>query len=344
MTGGRVACRACRSAPPSSPTPRRSWRSTTRSWRPPPRRSTWCRAPSTNRSPGCRTARAHAWCWSPTDHDGTIAGYAAISPYRDRAAYSTTVEDSVYVHPDHQGRGIGRLLLDALVDTARAHGFHAMMARVVADHEASIALHGLRLRDRRPRAGGGAQVRPLAGRDAHGTPALTRNDAPGGAPWWAGKDSNLRRQCRQVYSLLPLSARAPTPWKSLTIALRAADRTTRRRTAEGTPQMPSFDITSEVDHQEIRNAVDQATREVANRFDFKHTDPDHRARRDVDHAALRQRGSPERPASGGRGEAGQAPGVAQGRLASATSRRHRADPHASAPSSSPASAPTRPAR
>jgi len=37
--------------------------------------------------------------------------------------------------------------------------------------------------------------------------------------------------------------------------------------------MPSFDITSEVDHQEIRNAVDQATREVVNRFDFKHTDP-----------------------------------------------------------------------
>ncbi len=37
--------------------------------------------------------------------------------------------------------------------------------------------------------------------------------------------------------------------------------------------MPSFDITSEVDHQEIRNAVDQATREVVNRFDFKNTDP-----------------------------------------------------------------------
>lgn len=37
--------------------------------------------------------------------------------------------------------------------------------------------------------------------------------------------------------------------------------------------MPSFDITSEVDMQEIRNAVDQATREVVNRFDFKGTDP-----------------------------------------------------------------------
>ena len=75
------------------------------------------------------------------DDDGAVAGFAALSPYRDRAAYSTTVEDSVYVAPNHQGRGVGRLLLDALVDTARAHGFHSMMARIVSDHEASIALH-----------------------------------------------------------------------------------------------------------------------------------------------------------------------------------------------------------
>ena len=75
------------------------------------------------------------------DDEGAVAGYAALSPYRDRAAYSTTVEDSVYVHPDHQGTGVGRLLLESLVDTARAHGFHAMMARIVADHRASIGLH-----------------------------------------------------------------------------------------------------------------------------------------------------------------------------------------------------------
>ncbi len=72
---------------------------------------------------------------------GAVAGFAALSSYRDRAAYATTVEDSVYVDPSHQGRGVGRDLLTALVDTARAHGFHAVMARIVADHEASIALH-----------------------------------------------------------------------------------------------------------------------------------------------------------------------------------------------------------
>lgn len=70
-----------------------------------------------------------------------VLGFAAISPYRDRAAYSTTVEDSVYVHPDHHGRGVGRALLTELVARARAHGFHAVMARIVADHRASIALH-----------------------------------------------------------------------------------------------------------------------------------------------------------------------------------------------------------
>lgn len=74
------------------------------------------------------------------DPDGVV-GFASLSPYRDRPAYSTTVEDSVYVSHTHQGRGIGRMLLEALIDTARAHGFHTMIARVVADHEASIALH-----------------------------------------------------------------------------------------------------------------------------------------------------------------------------------------------------------
>ena len=75
------------------------------------------------------------------DDDGHVAGYSALTPYRERAAYSTTVEDSVYVRADHQGRGVGRVLLDELVETARAHGFHAMMARIVSDHEASIGLH-----------------------------------------------------------------------------------------------------------------------------------------------------------------------------------------------------------
>src|SRR6187402_3024579 len=42
---------------------------------------------------------------------GEVCGFGSLSPWRDRPAYATTVEDSVYVHRDHQGQGVGRLLL-----------------------------------------------------------------------------------------------------------------------------------------------------------------------------------------------------------------------------------------
>ncbi len=73
--------------------------------------------------------------------DGEVVGFGSLSPWRDRPAYATTVEDSVYVHRAHHGQGIGRALLTELVVTATAHGFHACMARIVGGHEASIALH-----------------------------------------------------------------------------------------------------------------------------------------------------------------------------------------------------------
>jgi phosphinothricin acetyltransferase len=73
--------------------------------------------------------------------DGTVVGFASLSPYRDRPAYRTSVESSVYVHADHRGAGVGRAVLGRLVELARDHGFHAVLARVVGGHEASIALH-----------------------------------------------------------------------------------------------------------------------------------------------------------------------------------------------------------
>jgi L-amino acid N-acyltransferase YncA len=75
------------------------------------------------------------------DDLGTVVGFASVSPYRSRPAYSTTVEDSVYVGPDHRGKGVGALLLGDLVTLAAAHGFHSMIARIVGGHEVSIALH-----------------------------------------------------------------------------------------------------------------------------------------------------------------------------------------------------------
>jgi phosphinothricin acetyltransferase len=72
---------------------------------------------------------------------GEVVGFGSLSPYKDRPAYSTTVEDSVYVHRDWRGKGVGGLLLTELVAVATAHGFHAVIARIVGGHEASIALH-----------------------------------------------------------------------------------------------------------------------------------------------------------------------------------------------------------
>ena len=76
-----------------------------------------------------------------TDEAGEVVGFGSLTPFRDRPAYATTVEDSVYVGRERRGQGIGRLVLDELLRLAREHGFHSVMARIVGNHEASIALH-----------------------------------------------------------------------------------------------------------------------------------------------------------------------------------------------------------
>jgi L-amino acid N-acyltransferase len=88
-----------------------------------------------------QAARSGARAVIVAEHDGDVRGFGSLSQWRDRPAYATTVEDSVYVHRDHQGAGVGRLLLGELVTTATRHGFHACMARIVGGHEASIGLH-----------------------------------------------------------------------------------------------------------------------------------------------------------------------------------------------------------
>lgn len=70
-----------------------------------------------------------------------VVGFGALSPYKERAAYRTTVEDSVYVRRDMGRRGIGRVILSHLLDTAADGGFHAVMARITTLSSGSIALH-----------------------------------------------------------------------------------------------------------------------------------------------------------------------------------------------------------
>jgi phosphinothricin acetyltransferase len=73
--------------------------------------------------------------------EGPVLGFGSLSPYKERAAYRTSVEDSVYVRRDRAGEGIGRLLLTALLDVASSSGFHTVFARIEASGEASRALH-----------------------------------------------------------------------------------------------------------------------------------------------------------------------------------------------------------
>jgi phosphinothricin acetyltransferase len=76
------------------------------------------------------------------DFGGTVAGYGYCSLYRSRSAYRYTLEDSVYVRPDAQGRGVGKALLAELVRRSEALGYRALVA-IIGDsaNAASIGLH-----------------------------------------------------------------------------------------------------------------------------------------------------------------------------------------------------------
>jgi phosphinothricin acetyltransferase len=70
-----------------------------------------------------------------------IVGFGSLSPYKERPAYATSVENSIFVHRAHRGQGVGKALLIELVRLARDHGFHTVIARIVGDNEASIRVH-----------------------------------------------------------------------------------------------------------------------------------------------------------------------------------------------------------
>ncbi len=74
--------------------------------------------------------------------DGTLLGYAYAGRYRVRPAYRFTIEDSIYVDPKAQRRGVGRVLLDHLIVESTGRGFRQMIA-VIGDsaQSASIELH-----------------------------------------------------------------------------------------------------------------------------------------------------------------------------------------------------------
>jgi L-amino acid N-acyltransferase len=74
------------------------------------------------------------------EEDGAVAGWASLNEWSQRQAYARTAEASVYVDPAHQRRGVGRRLMEALVERGREAGLGVLVARVAEGNPASIEL------------------------------------------------------------------------------------------------------------------------------------------------------------------------------------------------------------
>ncbi|HTU76804.1 MAG TPA: GNAT family N-acetyltransferase [Trebonia sp.] len=75
------------------------------------------------------------------DVDGEVAGYAYAAPWRPKPAYHRTAEDSIYLHPERTGLGLGRRLLSALVQDCAGAGLEQLIAVIADDSHASVSLH-----------------------------------------------------------------------------------------------------------------------------------------------------------------------------------------------------------
>ena len=73
--------------------------------------------------------------------EGDVVGWCAVVPYSSRAVYRGVGEESVYVAERARGHGVGRALLEALVESARAGGLWTLQAGIFPDNEPSLALH-----------------------------------------------------------------------------------------------------------------------------------------------------------------------------------------------------------
>jgi L-amino acid N-acyltransferase len=72
---------------------------------------------------------------------GNLVGWGSLSPYNNRSGWRFVVEDSIFLHPDWRGKGLGRQLLAELVTRARKLGYRKVLARISGDQPASLRLH-----------------------------------------------------------------------------------------------------------------------------------------------------------------------------------------------------------
>ncbi|REG49438.1 phosphinothricin acetyltransferase [Paraburkholderia sp. BL6669N2] len=88
------------------------------------------------------SVRSHGLPYMVAEIDGEVAGYCYATPYRPRAAYRNTIEDSIYLNDAYRGRGLGRMLLQALIERCETGPWRQMVA-VIADGGSggSLSLH-----------------------------------------------------------------------------------------------------------------------------------------------------------------------------------------------------------
>jgi L-amino acid N-acyltransferase YncA len=70
-----------------------------------------------------------------------VVGWGSLSSYNTRKGWSGTVEDSVFLHHAHHGKGLGKLILGDLIRRAEALGYHSILARISGEQAASLRLH-----------------------------------------------------------------------------------------------------------------------------------------------------------------------------------------------------------
>lgn len=76
-----------------------------------------------------------------TDEAGEVVGWSSLSRYKERYGYRFSTENSIYIHANRRGQGVGKLLMPPLIERAREMGLHAILAGISADNEASLRLH-----------------------------------------------------------------------------------------------------------------------------------------------------------------------------------------------------------
>src|SRR5262245_16617271 len=86
-------------------------------------------------------AKGHYPVIGAVDDGGRLLGFATYGLFRERPAYKYTVEHSVYVDRECRGRGVGRTLLEALIERAKSQDYHVLIGGIDADNAVSIELH-----------------------------------------------------------------------------------------------------------------------------------------------------------------------------------------------------------